>query len=532
MVATIEMGRGPAGAPRPRPERLQGGVGSAARRAGRARGCAWSRSTCRASATRPRCAAGAPTPEALARALAPLVAELAPVAPGGALAGDPGRDARSPASTPDRDPGDGPDRALGAAPRRRRFPPRGRLRRAPAAAGRAARWRAPAIAPHPPRPRAPPRRLPQRGGRPVPGWRATRAGGAAGQSRPTGSSAPTCAPWPTGPRAGSALDAPAAGRAARAPTAGGGGRRATGSPRPAARAWLASAPARGRGSCAVADAGHFPHLERPEVVVPAIAGPPRVSDELLDLALAAARAAGDLLLERVGGPASGLASKSSRTDLVSDSRPRRRGAGGGDDPRRAPRRRDRGRGGRRRRSGGSGITLAGGSARRHHQLPLGDPPVERQHRGARRRGRARRGGARPLPRRDLPARPAAPARASATSRSRCAPAPPLAEALIGTGFSYRAEERARQARAPGAACCPRSATCAASARPRSTWPGSPPGASTATSSRGLNPWDRAAGELLVREAGGAVEEHASAGLVAAEPALLGPLRALLDDVPA
>src|SRR5262249_20892717 len=40
--------------------------------------------------------------------------------------------------------------------------------------------------------------------------------------------------------------------------------------------------------------------------------------DLLALALRAARAAGALLLERAGGPASGLAAKSSRTDLVSD----------------------------------------------------------------------------------------------------------------------------------------------------------------------------------------------------------------------
>ena len=39
---------------------------------------------------------------------------------------------------------------------------------------------------------------------------------------------------------------------------------------------------------------------------------------LLALAVRAARAAGDLLLERFGGPPSGLTAKSSRTDLVSD----------------------------------------------------------------------------------------------------------------------------------------------------------------------------------------------------------------------
>ena len=43
-----------------------------------------------------------------------------------------------------------------------------------------------------------------------------------------------------------------------------------------------------------------------------------MSAELLDLAARAARAAGELLLQRAGGPVSGVASKSSRTDLVSD----------------------------------------------------------------------------------------------------------------------------------------------------------------------------------------------------------------------
>ena len=38
---------------------------------------------------------------------------------------------------------------------------------------------------------------------------------------------------------------------------------------PGDAAWLASRVPAGA-SCAVADAGHFPHLERPEVVVPAI----------------------------------------------------------------------------------------------------------------------------------------------------------------------------------------------------------------------------------------------------------------------
>jgi myo-inositol-1(or 4)-monophosphatase len=42
------------------------------------------------------------------------------------------------------------------------------------------------------------------------------------------------------------------------------------------------------------------------------------SDALLDLAVSAARTAGDLLLDRFGGPQSGVDAKSSATDMVSD----------------------------------------------------------------------------------------------------------------------------------------------------------------------------------------------------------------------
>ena len=43
-----------------------------------------------------------------------------------------------------------------------------------------------------------------------------------------------------------------------------------------------------------------------------------MSEELLEIAVAAARPAGALLLERFRGPATGLSAKTSRTDLVSD----------------------------------------------------------------------------------------------------------------------------------------------------------------------------------------------------------------------
>ena len=254
-----------------------------------------------------------------------------------------------------------------------------------------------------------------------------------------------------------------------------------------------------------------------------------MSAELLEIALAAARAAGSLLLERFGGPASGLASKSSRTDLVSDSdrdaeamvvgmistaRP--------DDAILA----EEGGGG----SGGSGITwlvdpLDGTinylwgipqwsvsiAARDDGGVLVGvvhDPCRGETFRAARGAG-ARLG--------DVPI-------AVRTGA-------PLAEALIATGFSYRAEERARQAeRLARVLPAVRDVRRLGSAALDLAWVAA--GRIDGYFESGLNPWDRAAGELLVREAGGAVEEHVSAGLVAAEPALMGPLRALLDDVPA
>jgi myo-inositol-1(or 4)-monophosphatase len=43
----------------------------------------------------------------------------------------------------------------------------------------------------------------------------------------------------------------------------------------------------------------------------------------------------------------------------------------------------------------------------------------------------------------------------------------------------------------------------------------------------LNPWDWAAGDLLVREAGGVVQPLPPRGVVAAGPGLIGPLRELV-----
>jgi fructose-1,6-bisphosphatase/inositol monophosphatase family enzyme len=248
----------------------------------------------------------------------------------------------------------------------------------------------------------------------------------------------------------------------------------------------------------------------------------------------AARAAGGLLLERVGGPVSGVAAKTSRTDLVSDTdrdaealivaviqaeRP-------GDAI-----------------VGEEGAATAGGSGLRWLVDPLDgtinylwsipqwsvsvaaldddgplvgvvhDPPRGETF-TALRGGGARVGDA-PL---------------------RLGPGAPLDEALIGTGFSYRPEVRARQAAAM-AAILPavRDVRRFGSAAIDMAWVAC--GRLDGYYERGLNAWDWAAGRLIVCEAGGLVEElpataHDPIGVVAAPPALIGPLRALIDDAAA
>ena len=251
-----------------------------------------------------------------------------------------------------------------------------------------------------------------------------------------------------------------------------------------------------------------------------------MSAALLDLARAAAHAAGALLLERFGDPASGVVAKSSRTDLVSDSdrdaealvvgmiasaRP--------DDAIVA----EEGGGG----SGASGVTwlvdpldgtinylwgvpqwcvsvaaqdAGGGLVGVVHDPCRGETFTALRGEGAHRDGVAlsvRRGA-------------------------------PLGEALVATGFSYRADERARQAaRLTRVLPAVRDVRRLGAAALDLAWVAA--GRIDGYFETGLNPWDRAAGELLVREAGGVVEELPGAGVVAAEPGLIGALRALVDD---
>jgi myo-inositol-1(or 4)-monophosphatase len=245
----------------------------------------------------------------------------------------------------------------------------------------------------------------------------------------------------------------------------------------------------------------------------------------------AARAAGGLLLERVGGPVSGVAAKTSRTDLVSDTdrdaealivaviqaeRP-------GDAI-----------------VGEEGAAAAGGSGVRWLVDPLdgtinylwsipqwsvsvaaldADGPlvgvVHDPSRGetfTAMRGAGAHLGDAPL---------------------RLGPGAALDEALIGTGFSYRPEVRARQA-AGMAAVLPavRDVRRFGSAAIDMAWVAC--GRLDGYYERGLNAWDWAAGRLIVREAGGRVEELPATatdplGVVAAPPGLFGPLRALVDD---
>ena len=251
-----------------------------------------------------------------------------------------------------------------------------------------------------------------------------------------------------------------------------------------------------------------------------------MSAELLDLARAAAHAAGALLLERFGDPASGIVAKSSRTDLVSDSdrdaealvvgmiasaRP--------DDAILA----EEGGGG----AGRSGVTWLvdplDGTINYLWGVPQWSVSIAAQDgagglvgvvhdpcRGetfAAVRGAGARLGEAPI----------------AVRRGA-----PLAEALIGTGFSYRAQERARQAdRLLRVLPAVRDVRRFGSAALDLAWVAA--GRIDGYFETGLNPWDRAAGELLVREAGGAIQELSGAGLVAAGPELIGALRALVDD---
>ena len=249
-----------------------------------------------------------------------------------------------------------------------------------------------------------------------------------------------------------------------------------------------------------------------------------MSEELLEIAVAAALPAGALLLERFRGPATGLSAKTSRTDLVSD----------------ADREAEEllARAILDARPGDSlvaeeGAAADGGSGVRWLVDPLdgtinflwGVPHwcvsvaaydadgglagvVHDPNRGetftAVRGGGARLDGA-PI-----------------------AVRPPTAvsEALVATGFEYTAEARARQARLLATVLpAVRDVRRFGAAALDLCWVAA--GRFDGYFETGLKAWDRAAGEMIVREAGGAVEDMARDGVIAGHPALVADLRGLV-----
>lgn len=115
------------------------------------------------------------------------------------------------------------------------------------------------------------------------------------------------------------------------------------------------------------------------------------------------------------------------------------------------------------------------------------------------------------------------------------PEPPqLAEALIATGFAYDADIRAEQGAAV-AAMLPRVRDIRRLGTASLDLCNLAAGRVDAYAERTLNPWDHAAGGLIVAEAGGVVVgRHGAAPsrdfVIAVHPELLEPLEALLDEV--
>ncbi|MFI2240216.1 inositol monophosphatase family protein [Streptomyces chrestomyceticus] len=117
---------------------------------------------------------------------------------------------------------------------------------------------------------------------------------------------------------------------------------------------------------------------------------------------------------------------------------------------------------------------------------------------------------------------------------RCRPAPPLSQALIGTGFAYLSERRAAQAEVlrtllPQVRDIRRGGSAAIDLCDVAC------GRLDGYYERGLNPWDMAAGALIAREAGaltgGRPGEPASNDLVvAASPDVFGTLQPLLEEL--
>ena len=108
-------------------------------------------------------------------------------------------------------------------------------------------------------------------------------------------------------------------------------------------------------------------------------------------------------------------------------------------------------------------------------------------------------------------------------------ATPLERALVATGFGYDAGRRAEQAEVVRRLLpAVRDIRRAGSAALDLAWLAA--GRLDGYYERGLNPWDWAAGSLLVREAGGAVEDARGEppGLIAGPQPLVAALRPLVE----
>ncbi|MEV8535395.1 inositol monophosphatase family protein [Streptomyces sp. NPDC051211] len=118
-------------------------------------------------------------------------------------------------------------------------------------------------------------------------------------------------------------------------------------------------------------------------------------------------------------------------------------------------------------------------------------------------------------------------------RLACRPAAPLDQALLATGFGYLQERRAHQADV-AQAIIPRVRDIRRGGSAAIDLCDVACGRLDGYYERGLNPWDLAAGELIAREAGaltgGRPGEPASGELaIAATPAVFGALQPLLED---
>ncbi len=265
---------------------------------------------------------------------------------------------------------------------------------------------------------------------------------------------------------------------------------------------------------------------------PAMATPH--AEELLDLAVDAAAAAGSLLLARAGAPATGLGSKSTHTDLVSDADrvaerlivarilgARPQDAIVAEEGSATP---------------GSGglrwlVDPLDGTINYLWRIPqwcvsvaaaddagplvgvVHDPSRGETFTAVRGAGAHRDG---------------SPMRLDLAS-------PPLAEALVGTGFNYSAVERARQAaRLTTILPAVRDVRRLGAAALDLAWVAA--GRLDGYFETGVAAWDVAAGELIVRESGGEVRalperDGSPAGVLATRPGLAEPLLALVTAAP-